>query len=81
VDVDALLRHSTAIRQRSATGIDEGVAAYAELDVRVAWRPAPAIEAAVTGQNLLHEHHAEFGPPGSRGQIQRGVYASITWRR
>jgi iron complex outermembrane recepter protein len=81
VDVDALLRHSTAIRRLSTTGIDEGVAAYAELDVRVAWRPAPAIEAAVTGQNLLHEHHPEFGTPGSRGEIQRGVYASITWRR
>jgi iron complex outermembrane recepter protein len=81
VDVDALLRHSTAIRQRSTTGIDESVAAYAELDVRIAWRPAPAIEAAVTGQNLLHEHHPEFGASGLRGEIQRGVYASITWRR
>jgi iron complex outermembrane receptor protein len=47
----------------------------------VAWRPAPALEAAVVGQNLLHDHHPEFGPPGSRGEIQRGAYASITWRR
>jgi iron complex outermembrane receptor protein len=81
VDVDAQLRHSTAIRRLSVTGADEGVAAYAELDVRVAWRPVPALEAAIVGQNLLHDHHPEFGPPGSRGEIQRGVYASFTWRR
>jgi hypothetical protein len=49
--------------------------------VRAAWRPAAAVEAAIVGQNLLHGHHLEFGPPGSRGALQRGVYASITWRR
>jgi iron complex outermembrane receptor protein len=81
VDVDAELRHSTPIRRRSPTGIDEGVPAYGDLNLRVAWRPAPALEAAILGQNLLHDHHPEFGPPGSRGEIQRGVYASITWRR
>jgi iron complex outermembrane recepter protein len=81
VDVDAMLRHSTAIRRLPALVTDPGLPAYAELDLRVAWRPAKAVEAAIVGQNLLHDHHLEFGPPGSRGEVQRGVYASITWRR
>lgn len=81
VDVDALFRHSTAIRRLPALLEDPGLPAYAELDVRAAWRPAAAVEAAIVGQNLLHGHHLEFGPAGSRGALQRGVYASITWRR
>jgi len=52
-----------------------------ELDLRIAWRPTRALEAALVGQNLLHDHHAEFGQAAMRGEIQRAVYASLTWRR
>jgi iron complex outermembrane recepter protein len=81
MDVDAQLRHSTAIRRLPASATNEGVPAYAELDLRVAWRPTAALEAAIVGQNLLHAHHPEFGSATMRGEIQRGAYASITWRR
>jgi iron complex outermembrane recepter protein len=82
VDLDAQFRHSTAIRRLpTATLTAPGIPAYAELDVRLAWRPSRSLEAAIVGQNLLHDHHPEFGAAGSRGEIQRGAYATLTWRR
>jgi iron complex outermembrane receptor protein len=81
VDVDAQLRHATRIRRLPASMTDPLLPGYAELDLRVAWRPTRGIEAAIVGQSLLHDHHPEFGVPGSRGEIERGVYASLTWRR
>ena len=81
VDVDANIRHSTAIRRLPASAPGVGLPAYAELDLRIAWRPTRALEAALVGQNLLHDHHAEFGQAAMRGEIQRAVYASLTWRR
>lgn len=57
------------------------VPAYAELDVRLGWRPTPAIELSLVGQNLLHDHHVEYGFPGpTRESIERSVYAKISWR-
>jgi iron complex outermembrane receptor protein len=40
------------------------------------WRQ---LELSVVGQNLLHDRHAEFGPPEARGEIERGVYGKIAW--
>ena len=54
--------------------------AYGELDMRVAWQPAPMLELSVVGQNLLHDHHVEFGTPSARRQIERGVYGAVAWR-
>lgn len=55
------------------------VKAYAEVDVRLAWRdPSNGIEAALVGQNLCHTTHAEFNSAVQRSEIQRGVYASLT---
>jgi hypothetical protein len=35
----------------------------------------------VVGQNLLHDHHPEFGfPAPTRAEIQRSVYGKIAWR-
>ncbi len=57
------------------------VPAYSELDVRLAWHPTPAVELSLAGQNLLHDHHPEYGFPGpTRAEIQRSVYARISWR-
>src|SRR5881275_2007321 len=36
---------------------NQQVPAYGELDMRVAWQPAPMLELSVVGQNLLHDHH------------------------
>ena len=53
------------------------VAAYASLDVRLAWRPTPRLELAVVGQNLLDPHHPEFG---GGVEIERGVYGMASLR-
>jgi hypothetical protein len=37
------------------------------------------MEISLVGQNLLHDHHAEFGPPDARGEIKRSVYGKIAW--
>ncbi|HEX2164557.1 MAG TPA: TonB-dependent receptor [Thermoanaerobaculia bacterium] len=55
------------------------VPAYTELDLRLGWRASPALSFAVVGQNLLDEHHAEFGAPPSREEIERGVYGEVRW--
>jgi len=53
---------------------------YIETDLRLAWRnPARTLEAAVVGQNLIHESHAEFQREAARSEIQRAVYLSLTW--
>jgi iron complex outermembrane receptor protein len=59
---------------------NQTVPAYAELDVRLAWRPSPKLEFSIVGQNLLHDHHAEFGAPAARQEIERSVYGKVLWR-
>jgi iron complex outermembrane receptor protein len=57
------------------------VKAYVEADVRLAWRdPSHRIEAALVGQNLVHDSHAEINQAAQRSDIKRGVYASLTVR-
>jgi iron complex outermembrane receptor protein len=56
------------------------VPAYTELDLRLAWSPRPALELALVGQNLLDEQHPELGAPAAREEVERGVYAQLTWR-
>ena len=53
---------------------------YGELDLRLAWRPKEQIEFSIVGQNLLNNHHAEFGALPGRQEIERGVYAKVLWR-
>jgi iron complex outermembrane recepter protein len=58
---------------------------YKEIDARLAWQPADNLELALTGQNLLHAHHAEFGVvtpslSNTRKEIERSVFAHISWR-
>jgi iron complex outermembrane recepter protein len=55
------------------------IPAYTELDLRLGWRPAEALELALVGQNLLHDQHAEF-PTSIPKEVQRGVYGKVTWR-
>jgi iron complex outermembrane receptor protein len=71
--LDATARAVSRINNQSVPG-------YAELDLRVGWQPSETLEISITGQNLLHDYHAEFNPPGSRREIPRGVYGKATWR-
>jgi iron complex outermembrane receptor protein len=56
-----------------------GIPSYTELALRASWRVRPTIELSVTGENLLHPHHAEFGFAGERGDPQRSVFGELRW--
>jgi iron complex outermembrane receptor protein len=77
--VDGRLRHVSRLHRLPQADTLEGVPAYAELDLPVAWRGWTYAELSAVGQNLLHDDHAEFGNADSRGNIQRAVYARISW--
>lgn len=75
---DATYRHVARIDRQD-------LPSYGELDLRVAWRPTTALEVSLVGQNLLHEHHAEFGSltaatTSTRNEIERSAYAKVVWR-
>ena len=57
-----------------------GLAGYTELDLRAAWF-WKRFEFSLTGQNLLHASHVEFGAADQRGGIQCSLLARITWRQ
>jgi iron complex outermembrane recepter protein len=71
--VDSTLRYVSDITNQRLPG-------YAELDLRLAWQPKRSLEFSITGQNLLHDRHAEFGSPATRQLIARGVYGKVVWR-
>jgi iron complex outermembrane receptor protein len=77
--VDALFRHLSAVRRLPQIVTGEGIPAYSELDLRLAWHGWSKAEISLIGQSLLHAHHPEFGAPASRGEIERGVYAKMAW--
>jgi iron complex outermembrane receptor protein len=72
-DFDATARYVAPIGYQAVPG-------YAELDLRLAWRPTARWEISVDGQNLLHSQHAEFNLPSSRRDLQRSVYGKTSWR-
>jgi iron complex outermembrane receptor protein len=79
-EFDVQFRYLSAIRHIPAIVNGDGISAYGEMDMRLAKRLSKQVEVALVGQNLLHDHHVEFGTPESRGAIQRAVYAKVTWR-
>jgi iron complex outermembrane receptor protein len=83
LEFDLALRwvDSLVINQSPTSGPVTGIVpSYSELDARLAWHPTPALEVALVGQNLLHDHHPEYGfPSATRVEIQRRVYGKVTW--
>ena len=63
--------------------VERTVPSYFEMDARLAWQATKHLEFSIVGQNLLHDHHPEYGFPGSttREEIVRNVYAkaSFNW--
>jgi len=59
---------------------NQAVPAYGELDGRLGWQATKMLECSIVGQNLLHDHHAEFGAPAARKEIERGAYVKLAWR-
>lgn len=59
------------------------VPGYSASTIRAGWHPEPRLELAVVAQDLFADHHLEWpsGIPGGNIEIQRSIYASVTWRR
>jgi iron complex outermembrane recepter protein len=83
LDFDAALRwvDSLHINNSPTGGPDVGIVpSYFEFDARLAWHAAQRLEFAVVGQNLLHERHTEYGfPSTTREEIQRSIFAQVSW--
>lgn len=71
--IDSTFRYVSEITNQRLPG-------YPELDLRLAWQPKRSLEFSITGENLLHDRHAEFGSPATRQLIARGVYGKVVWR-
>jgi iron complex outermembrane recepter protein len=57
------------------------VPAFTELSLRVGWLPMSRTEVWFAGQDLLHDHHPEFGSPlPTRVEFERSLRAGISWR-
>ena len=59
------------------------IAAYFELDLRLAWQPTRRLELALVGRNLLDDHHPEFVDfliNSLPTETQRGIYGAATWK-
>jgi iron complex outermembrane receptor protein len=57
------------------------VPSYFELNTRLAWHASQRLELSLSGENLLHNDHPEYGfPDPSRVEIERSVYGKIAWR-
>jgi iron complex outermembrane recepter protein len=73
MQLDFMLRHVGRLPRPA-------VPAYSELDISWQWNLSPAIDVAVTGQNLLHRRHAEWGAATTASQFERAVVFSTTVR-
>lgn len=80
VDLDANLRWVDTLYNNSGA-VAGKVPSYTELNVRLGWRPTNRLELSLTGQNLLHDQHPEFGfPTPQRVEIERSIYGKVQWR-
>jgi iron complex outermembrane receptor protein len=83
VQLDAALRWVDALHiNNGPTGgpVIGIVPSYFEFDTRIAWHATKKLELSIVGQNLLHDHHPEYGYPSpSREEIERTIYGKISW--
>ncbi|MBN1909859.1 MAG: TonB-dependent receptor, partial [Pirellulales bacterium] len=64
--------------------LGQGIPHYMTMDLRLGWKPRKDLEIALVGTNLFDNHHPEFGATiyeTEITQVQRTVYAQLTWRR
>ena len=79
-EFDAALRWVDTLHDNN--GATPGtVPSYFELNTRLAWHASERLELSLVGENLLHNHHPEYGfPDPTRVEIERSVYGKLTWR-
>ncbi len=58
---------------------DPELPAYAGLDLRLGWKLTRRLELSVVGQNLLKAEHREFEADSPPREVERGIYAKLTW--
>ena len=78
--MDMVVRHVGALINRDRG--EPETEAYTELDLQYGWRVSPKLTLAVTGRNLLHARHAEFGRlymPSPTHEIERSVHFTAQW--
>ena len=71
--VDLSLRHNGPLKTPSVPG-------YYELDAHWLWKIRPDLELSLTGQNLLHASHPEFGALNRRSLIERTALLKLVKR-
>jgi len=79
LQLDVQYRVLSALRELPEIVNGEGIAGYQELDVRLGWRLNDNTRISLDGQNLLHNHHVEFGAPDQSSAIRRSVYGKVAW--
>ena len=83
LDLDIWLRYVDEAKAiGGGTGSSFDINDFFTLDVRMAWRPYKDVEISVVGQNLLDDKHPEYVQESftSPTEIERSIYAKITWR-
>jgi iron complex outermembrane receptor protein len=76
MELDAGLRWVDTLHYTAGT-----TPSYFELDTRLAWHAGERLELSIAGQNLLHNHHPEYGVQDpTRVEIQRSIYGKLAWR-
>ncbi|HTR79516.1 MAG TPA: hypothetical protein VMH39_15465, partial [Gemmatimonadaceae bacterium] len=79
VELDVDPRWVDALRNNNGATVGR-VPAYYELKARLGWRPTPAVEVSLIGENLLQPHHPEYGFPGAtREEIERSGLLKVTY--
>jgi iron complex outermembrane recepter protein len=74
VQVDAMLRSVSELPHPV-------VPSFTELALRVGWLAAPSVEVWFAGQDLLDDHHPEFGPAlPTRVEFERSLRAGLALR-
>jgi iron complex outermembrane recepter protein len=81
-ELDVTYRYVAALPGQTSDPAGPTVSAYSTADTRFGWRPNQSFELSFVGQNLLQDHHAEFGgDDGPLVGIRRSFYGKVTYRR
>ncbi len=79
--LDLGLRWVDTVRNSNASAVGR-VPAYVDMNARLSWHATSHLEFAVTGENLLHDQHPEYGfPSPARSEVERSVYGKLVWRQ
>jgi len=82
LDLPYNLEFDTSLNYVDHLGTSD-ISSYLRLDARLGWQPTESIDVSFGIRNLLDDDHAEFsGRSGGliKTEIERSIFAKITWR-